>query len=94
MLNKMSILLAGVALAMTAGAANADNFDHNRDRGHTTVAVDLGGIAFGFNDGYWDNGHHWHHWRNRHEMRRYRGHNHDGWHDYNHDRDSNQGWNR
>jgi len=94
MLNKMSILLAGAALAFTATAASADNFDHRGDRDHTVVGIDLGGIAFGFNDGYWDNGHHWHHWRNNSERRHYRSHNSGNWHAWNHDRDSNQGWTR
>lgn len=56
------------------------------------ISVNLGGIAFGYTDGYWDNGHTWHKWnrksdyynyRNRHGSRSYnRSHNHysnDGW---------------
>jgi hypothetical protein len=58
------------------------------------IAVDLGGIAFAFRDGYWDNGHRWHRWHHRNDYRSYRDRNGSNFHNYNHDRDSNMGWQR
>jgi hypothetical protein len=58
------------------------------------IAVDLGGIAFGYRDGYWDNGHRWHRWTHRADYRSYRDRNGSNYHDWNHDRDSNDGWQR
>lgn len=94
MLNKMSMLLAGVALAVTAGAANADSYNHDRHdaRVNTAVAIDLGGIAIGYNDGYWDTGHHWHHWRNKDQMRNYRTHYSGNYHARNHTYYPDNGW--
>jgi len=97
----VALLLAGTALA--AGVAAADNYgnDNNRSdsrgynhRGNSTVTIGFGNIAFGYRDGYWDNGHHWHHWRNRHDYQGYRDQNGSNFHDMNHDREHNNGWER
>jgi hypothetical protein len=58
------------------------------------ISVDMGGIAFGYADGYWDNGHTWHRWNSKKDSRAYR--NRSGSHYYtrNHDRYSNDGWQR
>jgi hypothetical protein len=56
------------------------------------VGVGFGDIAYGYQDGYWDWGRHWHNWRNDQEMndyRNYRGNHHN---DYRHDRDHDMGW--
>jgi hypothetical protein len=42
---------------------------------NVAVGVDGGGIAFGFNDGYWDRSHRWHGWRNREEAAQWRAEN-------------------
>ena len=34
----------------------------NRDNG--AVSLSFGSVAFGYSDGYWDNGHRWHRWNN------------------------------
>ncbi len=52
------------------------------------------GIAFGYRDGYWDNGHRWHRWHHHSDYRSYRDRNGSNYHDWNHDRDSNNGWQR
>jgi len=57
-----------------------------------SVGVDLGGIAFGFRDGYWDRGHHWHHWRNHHEAAMWRAENREHYYAWRHDRDRSMGW--
>jgi hypothetical protein len=76
-------LLAGFTVAAVAPAANAA----------VGISFDFGNVGMAYNDGYYDNDHHWHHWRHG-EWDRYRhdhpghynnwGHNdrhhHDDWH--------------
>jgi hypothetical protein len=102
MLNKMSLLLAAATVALGAGAASADPMDygnHNNrapmGEGHhgTNLSVDFGTVAYGYNDGYWDNGHAWHAWRNQGEYRDYRARG-THFHGWNHDRDHDMGWQR
>ena len=68
--------------------------DYNHDRGNNTVTIGFGNIAYGYRDGYWDNGHRWHHWRNRRDFQGYRNGNGSNYHDMNHDREDNNGWQR
>lgn len=58
------------------------------------IAVDVGGIAFGYADGYWDNGHTWHRWNNRHDQRAYRYRSGSHYYSRDHDHYSNAGWQR
>jgi len=51
-----------------------------------------GGIAFGYTDGYWDQGHHWHAWRNANEAAQWREEHRDHYYAYKHDRDHDEGW--
>ncbi len=78
MLNKMSLLLATAAIALSVGAGSAAtlNFanDNNHRHGGPSLSVDFSTVAFGYNDGYWDNGHQWHAWRNNAERTRDRAH--------------------
>jgi hypothetical protein len=85
----IALLLAGTALA-TTGAARADYYGN--DRGHSTVTIGFGNVAYGYRDGYWDNGHRWHHWRHHNDYRGYRDENGSNFHDMNHDRENNNGW--
>jgi len=62
--------------------------------GPGVVQIDFGTIAFGYRDGYWDNGHQWHRWHNDGEYRNYRDHQGSNYHDWNHDRDHDMGWQR
>ncbi len=93
MLNKMSLLLATAAISLCAGSADAANFANgNQHRpGGSSLSIDIGNVAFGFNDGYWDTGHHWHTWRNNAERTNYSTHG-ANFHSYNHTRDHNNGW--
>jgi hypothetical protein len=68
--------------------------DMYRAQPASLVAVDLNGIAFGYRDGYWDNGHRWHKWHRSHDMRAYRDQNGSNYHDYQHDRNGSDGWQR
>lgn len=85
-----ALILGGIALA---GAADAQPYRRHH-RSQPVVSVGFGNVAFGFRDGYWDNGHRWHHWRNRRDHYRYRGQSGNRYNNYNHDRDSNHGWQR
>jgi len=85
-----ALLVAGAVLA-TAPSANAQYYRHH-NRGGAVVTLDFGNIAFGYRDGYWDRGHHWHRWRNNDEWRRYRGYHGGHYNDWNHDRDRDMGW--
>lgn len=49
-----------------------------------TVGFRIGDVAIGYNDGYWDNHHHWHHWRAG-EMERFRHDRGTAFHDWRHD---------
>ena len=89
MLSKTGLLLAAAFVALGTGAANANS--HSRHHSNGLFSVSIGDVAFGFSDGYWDNNHHWHHWRNQRDQQNYRSHG-GNYHDWNHDRDSNQGW--
>ena len=70
-------LLAGTAPAHAADVA---------------VGVGPAGIAFGYQDGYWDRSHNWHAWRDRDEAAHWREANREHYYDYKHDRDRDQGW--
>jgi len=78
-------LLGGGALVvgLPTVPAHADN---------VTIGVGPGGIAFGYQDGYWDRDHRWHDWRDREEAERWRAENREHYYDWRHDRDRDQGW--
>lgn len=98
----IALALGGTALA-TAGTAGAHGIyvrsDNNRGyyegRGHTNSAISfgIGDVAVGYRDGYWDNRHSWHHWRNNRDYRNYRD-NGNNYHNWDHDRDGDNGWRR
>ncbi len=78
----IALAVSGGSLALSVPAMAAD----------VVVVEPAGGIAFGFNDGYWDRGHTWHTWRNQEEMTTYRTTNHEHYYEYKHDRDPDGGW--
>ncbi|MEJ1968640.1 MAG: hypothetical protein WDN03_08440 [Rhizomicrobium sp.] len=84
--------LAFVATANAQGDRNSMSNNAGRDMATPGVSVEFGNVAYGYNDGYWDNGHTWHHWNNDAESQRYRLQSPANYHDWHHDRDSNQGW--
>ena len=55
------------------------------------VAIDFGNIAVGYRDGYYDQGHRYHHW-GRADATRYRGQYRDHYRDMAHTRDHDRGW--
>lgn len=66
--------------------------DYGRNRSGSVISIGFGDVAFGYRDGYWDNGHRWHRWNNSRDYRNYRGQHGNNYHDWNHNRDSNHGW--
>jgi hypothetical protein len=99
----IALALAGTSLA-TVTPASADGFsvsvgnnqghDYGRNRSASIISVGFGDVAFGYRDGYWDNGHRWHRWNNSRDYRNYRSQHGSNYHDWNHDRDSDHGWQR
>jgi hypothetical protein len=77
----LTLALAGGSLPVAAPAMAQVN-----------VGVDVGGIAFGYTDGYWDRDHHWHAWRNRREAAEWRAQNRDHYYAMRHDRVDGHGW--
>jgi len=75
--------------------ARYNNRYHRHHHGSNVLSISFGDIAFGYSDGYWDNGHRWHAWRNADEARLYRTHSGSNYHAWHHDRDrGNMGWDR
>jgi hypothetical protein len=86
MLKTMKFAL--VALALAGGAMTAAI----PAKAEVTVAVDPGGVAFGYEDGYWDRGRAWHTWPSHEAAVQYQTANHDHYYGYKHDRDPDKGW--
>ncbi|MGV8996180.1 MAG: hypothetical protein ACOH12_04460 [Parvibaculaceae bacterium] len=60
--------------------------------GNVGISLNLGNVAFAYQDGYWDHSHRWHQWRSKHEAREYRQKRGHHYHNWNHDRDKDHGW--
>ena len=69
----VAIGIAGACFVMTI-PASADGVGVGVHVGDVGVGVGVGlpDVAFGYQDGYWDTGHHWHNWQNDQQMRDYR----------------------
>jgi len=96
----VALALAGAAL-LTTGTAGAEGVSlgigigdthHDGNRSGAVIALDFGSVAYGYRDGYWDNDHQWHRWSNDNDYRTYRDRHGSSYHDWNHDRDQNEGW--
>lgn len=73
----------GCGGGIVAHPAAADN---------VTVAVNPGGIAFGYADGYWDRERNWHAWRDAREAEAWRREHREHYYEWRHDRDEDHGW--
>ncbi len=85
---KALMTAAVVAGAIAVGALSgtpvkADTF---------SFSFDPGGVAYAYNDGWWDHDHHWHRWHNARESREFRERYADHYHAWRHDRDRDMGW--
>src|ERR1700686_24479 len=76
----LSLVGGSLAVSLPAVAANS------------TTGGREGGIAFGYNDGYWDQNHHWHKWRDKQQASEFQKANHDHYYDRKHDADRDKGW--
>jgi len=83
----IALAVGGTSLAFNLPALAADSVTVT-----TTTAVPSGGIAFGYNDGYWDRAHTWHAWENQEAVTTWRTTNTTHYYEYKHDRDPDGGW--
>ena len=100
----MRMLLKGAAIALAlvgttfaiAGPSNAQGFgiSTSNHRSGTAISFSFGDVAYGYQDGYWDNSHRWHKWRNRGDHDNYRSHQGNNYRNGYHTRYSGQGWSR
>jgi hypothetical protein len=74
--------------------ARYNNRWHRHGGASNVISINFGDVAFGYSDGYWDNGRRWHAWRNDADARAYRAHHGSNFHTWRHDRDSDNGWQR
>lgn len=92
------LALAGTALATSAMAGAGGvvfGIGQDRDNRHgTAVSVTINDVAFGYRDGYWDNGRRWHRWNSDRDYQNYRSHHTGYYRDWNHDRYGSDGWAR
>jgi len=79
-------VITGLMAAATLGVSSHARANDMR------FSFDVGNVAFAYNDGWWDNDHHWHKWHSRHEARMFKDHYHDRYHDWKHTREHNHGW--
>jgi|SRR5690242_20708026 hypothetical protein len=77
---RLVCLASALALATPAAA------------GSIGIYFNTGDVAFAYRDGWWDQNHRWHPWRNQNEWRWYRAHYARNYYDWNHSRDRDQGW--
>jgi hypothetical protein len=57
-----------------------------------SVRFEVGNVAIGYSDGYWDREHHWHGWEKAEHRDAYRAARNAEYHDWQHDRDKDMGW--
>src|SRR3954469_16457740 len=76
-----AVAAAGLSLSALPAAADAVRF-----------SFDVGNVRAAYSDGYWDNDHHWHKWRNAREHRAFRESYHDRYVAERHSRYRNAGW--
>jgi hypothetical protein len=93
------LALTGASLSFCTPASAAGlSISIGNDRGHarreSVVSFAFNDVAFGYRDGYWDNGHRWHRWNSDRDYRNYRNHRGSNYRDWNHSRDRDNGWRR
>jgi hypothetical protein len=81
---KVALIALGLACASFATASTASAAD-------VGVSINLGDVAFGYQDGYWDSHHKWHKWR-RGEVEQYKAAPDNHYNDWKHTRDKDKGW--
>jgi hypothetical protein len=74
---KSATIAAALAIATLASA--------NLASAAVGVRFDIGNVAIGYSDGYYDNDHNWHHWAHSADARHYRAAHQDQYHTWRHD---------
>jgi len=82
-----AVALAIVGAVLASTVARADDGRDGRYVSTATVSFGTDDIAFGYRDGYWDNGRRWHNWHDGRKLRDYRFSHPGTYSDRNHDRD-------
>jgi hypothetical protein len=80
--------LAAIAVSLTGmGFATS-----NAAMAQASVSFNVGNVAIGYSDGYWDHGHQWHGWANDRDRVNYQAAKGAEYHEWKHDRDKDMGW--
>lgn len=80
---KIAVIVLALAvspLALTGVARAAD------------IRFNVGDVAIGYSDGYWDHHHRWHAWEREDHREAYRREKNAEYHEWRHDRDRDMGW--
>jgi hypothetical protein len=88
----MRIIVATALIGLSLATASAVATNQALAADNVTVGIGNGGIAFGYNDGYWDRGHQWHNWESKEAADRFRAENKAHYYDRKHDGDPAAGW--
>ena len=81
----VAIAFAAVPLAFsTLGSVTAN--------AQASVQFDIGNVAIGYSDGYWDRAHTWHTWERPEHRETYRAAKNSEYHESNHDHEKDMGW--
>jgi hypothetical protein len=89
---KNLIKVTAIALALAGSTVATLSIVSPASAADTVVVFDPGTVRYGYNDGYWDNGHAWHTWAAPEHMTTYKTYKGAQYFDYAHTRDTNQGW--
>ncbi|HKD49141.1 MAG TPA: hypothetical protein VKB67_15750 [Rhizomicrobium sp.] len=71
---KTAAMLTALGSALAVSSAHAA----------ITARFDIGNVAIGYTDGYYDNDHHWHHWRHHADLEQFRASHGDMYHEWRH----------
>jgi hypothetical protein len=71
---KTAAILAIAGSVLAVSGANAA----------VTIGFDIGNVAIGYTDGYYDTNHHWHRWRHRADLEHFRAAHADMYHEWRH----------
>ena len=85
---KRNTLAALVAALLASGSLAPITAAHAA----VSVQFDAGSVAFGYSDGYWDQGHKWHKWPNTSARNEWRTHNTAHYYSHAHSHDKAAGW--
>ncbi len=83
---------AFVALALASATATGATMAGAQLAHAADVTFNLGDVAIGYNDGYWDHDHQWHKWQNTQHRQAYQKADGAEYHATAHTRAPNQGW--